>query len=227
MSTFVRSGITQLITSGGLSNGGTTEVVAERTDGQPFDAVTNGDEVYDFVQQAFSRSGSVVPPTGVTMHSDIEADADTSLEFIRFRDGNGQDYFRISGGGASNISNGTKVTVKTGSLDAINDGVAEILLNGISSVSFTAEILDGGGTVLSSQGISMSWTGGGTDHFAADSNVTFNNGTGNPWSVEELRVEVGAGLVLSATSISTSVANNGSLKFTTIEQNVTNLSAGI
>lgn len=227
MSTFVRSGITALITGGGFNGTGSTDLIYEDNNGNTFPEV-GGDGKITQPTGFFNRSGSVVPPQGVTIEQDIEADGDTSLEFLRYQDTDtNQDYFRISGGGASSITNGTLVTIKTGSLDAINDGIAEIILNGISSVSFTAEILDGSGTVLSSQGISMSWTGGGDDHFKADSDVTFNNGTGNPWSIEEVRVEVGAGLVLSDTGISTSVADGGSITFTTIEQNVTNLSAGV
>lgn len=221
MSTFYQNGISNAIQNG-LSSLGDVEIVVLDQNQNVFPE-DEGDGIFDQPQSFWSRSGSVLPPDGNTLGSMV-ASSDTSVEYLRYQDtSSGQQYFRISGGGETGIQIGEEVTIKTGSLDAIREAIAEILIDGIGAQSFTAELREGDGTVIDSQSINIDWSDA-DDKFYAPSDVTFTNGSGGSWSVEELRVVLGSGeLLLSDTGISTSVADGGSITFTTIEQAISNL----
>mgnify|MGYP000512325305 CR=1 FL=1 len=220
MSTFYSDGITDAINNGLLNLGSFTIEVREG-DGSLWAGPNGG--VVNQTDQAWTGSGATLPVDDTTLFTDRTAQGDTEIQSLYYKDdSSGQGYFEIDNGGENGIGIGTDVTLKTGSLDAVNIGLANILREGLSSVTLTVVIKNGSGTELASQSISMTWDAQ-DEKFTNDSEVTFNNGTGNPWSVEEVEVDANSDVMLEDSSISTGVADGGSITFSTIELSIDNL----
>ena len=134
------------------------------------------------------------------------------------------DFLILDGGDAptGTLSTGTDVDVAPGALECVNDGLAYQIVQGIGNVDYV--ILDGSQTELDRISNQSNWSyDSANNRLEATSDVTFSNSSGGSWNVEELRVEpAGQSLtILSDTSVSATVADGGSITFTTIQLDIT------
>ena len=213
----------------GVSNLGDYRQILRESDNSDFDAT--GGASQQKPASDWGRTGSKVAATTATWGTWEAASSGTEAYslLVRTQDAGGfayQDFLLFDGGDfpleSSSIETGTDVTVDPGYLECVNEGVAEIVLNGIGNVDYV--LLDGSQTEQARIDNQGNWTyDSSNNELKASSDVTFSNNSGSPWTVEEVRVEIAgsSAVVMSDTSISTTVADGGSITFTQIELQMT------
>jgi hypothetical protein len=129
-------------------------------------------------------------------------------------------------------SNGQVVTPQSfpAALDLVRQGVAEVMFNGDNNLSYKYTIYNGSGTALKtltpSDSNHVAYTyDGNANAFQLSGDLTFENNSSSSWQVEEVKVfETGGGnMVTQSTGVSVGVANNGSITFTKIENDIQGL----
>jgi len=135
------------------------------------------------------------------------------------------------------IDTGTEVTLEVsssqGTADFIRPGLAEIVLNGLSSftayyvlMSGGSPIGDSGSTVAEDTENGSSWNYNSSNtRFEAGGDVTFDNNSGSDWNVDAIEVRVGgeSGDTAFKDTVSATVVDGGSITFTDITQSINGL----
>lgn len=106
-----------------------------------------------------------------------------------------------------------------GLLNLVRDGVAQTMLNGVGPTIFDAVLFDGSGTELDRiNDVSVTYDVG-NDKLQTNNDLTFQNGSGGQWSVEEFQLKeqnTGQFFTIDQT-ISETVQDGGSITFTAVE----------
>lgn len=204
----------------------------------------NGSNPEQNVQQAWSRSGSRLFGNGTTIYSvsasnagsqtigglGIEVPGDT-VAWEPLLHINGGDY-------GQSIPNGSQVDAKVGTIDGTGDflreGIAELALYGLPNRTCYYVLLNGsntpiggGATLAETDAAASAWNWNySNSQFRAAGPVEFTNGGTTAWAVEGLQVRVtgqSGPVAYQDFGVSASVAVGGSITFTSITQNITNL----
>ena len=232
MGTIFDSGFDAAIVNG-VTNLGDYRQILRESDNSDFDAT--GGASQQKPASDWGRTGSKVAATTTSWGTWEAASSGTEAYSLLIRTQNAaqtsyQDFLVFDGGDfpldSTSIETGTDVTVDPGFLECVNEGVAEIVLNGIGDVDYV--LLDGTQTeqarIEPADGAYASWSyDSANNDMQASADVTFSNNSGSTWTVEEVRVEIAgsSAVVMSDTSISTTVADGGSITFTQIELQMT------
>lgn len=215
----------------GLTNYGNNTVeieLFEDTSGTPFGSTTPNPVVSPAV--GWGRNGSQVS-NSPTQWGEWDSDAaGQTIDHITVEqdigDGNGMTQFLTVDGGefddSHTIENGTTVTVTPGFLDMVYGGLAEVILNGSSGITFDCTIYDGNDNPLDTvTGISWSFSAG-LRGYTLGSNVVFTNNSGGQWQVERVRVHTGNNnKTYDDAGVSKTVPDGADLTFTQLQQDIT------
>lgn len=149
----------------------------------------------------------------------INDDVGTLSDFLLFDGG----HFPVT------ASNGQIVEPQTfpAALDLTREGVAYVMFNGDNNLSYEYKIYNGTGTLLATlspgDANHVAYTYNGTANaFQLTGDLTFQNNSGGSWQVEEVKVfeTSGSNLVTQSTGVSVGVADQGSITFTKIENDI-------
>lgn len=112
-------------------------------------------------------------------------------------------------------------------LDLTREGVAYVMMQGHNNISYRYKIYNGSGTSLATlnpgDGNHVAYSyDSGTNTFDVSGDLTFNNNSGGSWQVEEIKVfeTDGGRLITQTTGVSVGVADNGSITFTKVENDI-------
>lgn len=149
----------------------------------------------------------------------INDDVGTLSDFLLFDGGD----FPVT------ASNGQIVEPQTfpAALDLTREGVAYVMMQGHNNISYRYEIYDGSGANLATlnpgDGNHIPYGyDSGSNTFDVTGDLTFNNNSGGSWQVEEIKVfeTDGGRLITQSTGVSVGVADNGSITFTKVENDI-------
>ena len=144
--------------------------------------------------------------------------------FLTFNDGNDST--------GPFAENGATITVEqidasttggpAGLLNLKRNGIAETMLVGTGSTTFDAVIYDGGGTELDRITSISATYNQSTNTLAANNDLTFQNGSGGQWDVEEFQLEEQNtfNAFTKDASLSSTVQDGGSITFTTAQTEI-------
>jgi len=190
---------------------------------------------------AWFKSGSRLNGGGFqwgTWISDVSQTIGQCDVEVQDASGNWTSFLVIDGNDLpQSVNSGTEVTLEigtsNGTADFIRPGLAEAVVNGIGSftayyvlMSGGSPIGDAGSTLAETDGNASSWVyDAGATKLKANGEVTFENGSGADWSVDaiEVRVSGEGGDIAFRDTVSATVADGGSITFTTIEQSINGL----
>ena len=185
---FNDGGINNAITQSGLTGASAVEIEMQESNGSPsnFPSAT-----FSQSPNAFNTSGKITPADNATLGTKT-ADGSTEFDKLQWRVdfGSGlQRLFRIDNIGEGGIELGEEVTVEGGALECPTVGLANVIRDGLSSVTIDVEVIDNGGTVQQTfNGVSYSYSTS-SDSFTLDNApLEFQNNTGSDFTIDQIKV---------------------------------------
>jgi hypothetical protein len=220
---FNDSGINGAITGSGLVGASSAEVEMQESDGSVFNSTGNAQ--FSLNTNAFNNNASATPPDNTTLGTKT-ASGGTEFDKLQYRIDYGSGLirlFRIDNIGETGIVTGEDVTVETGSLDCGTTGLANVIRDGLSSVSIDIDVKDSGGTVQASfTGVSYSYLTS-NDEFTLDNTQSFKNNTGSSFTLSTIEVFADSDLFFSV-SRNDNVPDGAEVDITGLSNTITNLS---
>jgi hypothetical protein len=218
---FNKTAFDTAITGSGLLGASAVRVEMQETDGDPFKSL--GDPYFAQTPSFFSSGSAGTLPEDDTLLGDKTASGGTSFDKLQYRIDYGSGFtrlFRIDNIGEGGIVTGETVTVRTGSLDAGQEGMANVLRQGLSNLTVDVNVIDNQG-VQQQQFTDVSFVYN-SPIFSLDETLSFQNNTGSDFTIDFLVAKVGGNNWFAAPR-NDDVVDGAQVEITGLTNELTNL----
>jgi hypothetical protein len=128
--------------------------------------------------------------------------------------------FRIDNIGEGGIVTGEEVTVRTGSLDAGQEGMANVLRQGLSNVNVDVNVVDNQGAIQKQfTNVSFVYS---SPEFSLDETLSFQNNTGSDFTIDFIVAKAGGNNWFSVPR-NDDVVDGAQVEITGLSNTITNL----